>query len=396
MSFLPYGRQAVSSSDEEAVLEALRSEWLTQGPAVGTFEESLAAVVGARHAIAVSSGTAALHLACLALGVGPGDIVATSPVTFVATANAAVYCGASPAFVDVEPETICLSPEALEEQLTAGLRPKVVVPVHFAGLPCDMGRLAALGERFGFSLLEDACHALGAKYRLGGAWGPVGDCRASAAAVFSFHPVKHITTGEGGAIVTNDAALAHRLRRLRSHGVAREDFRVPTQAVGPNGDARPWYYEMQEVGFNYRITDLQCRLGSSQLARLANFVERRRQLAARYAALLGACSGKGVLRLPREAPGRESSWHLFAVRLRTGRDRAYLALRDRGIGTQVHYLPVHLQPYYRERFATAEGLCPVAEAYFEEALSLPLFPAMADGDVDRVAAALAEVLGEAA
>jgi len=390
---LPYGRHWIAEEDRSAVLEALSSDWLTQGPAVERFEESFAEAVGARYAVSVSNGTAALHLAYLAAGVSPGDVVATSPVTFVATANAAVFCGALPRFVDVEPATACLSPERLEERLLAGLRPKLVVPVHLAGLPCDMERLAALADRFGFRVVEDACHALGARYRSAGRWGTVGDCRASLAAVFSFHPVKHITTGEGGAVVTSDPRIADAVRRLRSHGTSRSDFRLAGQAVGKSGEPRPWYYEAQELGYNYRLTDIQCALGQSQLRRLGRFVARRRELVRRYEERLRPGVEMGLLRLLREPEGRESSWHLFPIRIPARRDEAHLALRERGIGTQVHYIPVHLQPYYRERFGTGPGDCPEAEAHFEEALSLPLFPAMGDGDADRVAAALLDVLG---
>ncbi|GAB4257785.1 MAG: UDP-4-amino-4,6-dideoxy-N-acetyl-beta-L-altrosami ne transaminase [Deferrisomatales bacterium] len=382
MTRLPYGRQCLDAADEAAVLRALRSAWLTQGPGVEAFEEALAEAVGARHAVAVSSGTAALHLLYLALGVGPGDTVCTSPVTFLATANAALYCGARPAFADVDPETACLDPEALEARLEAGLRPKVVAAVHYAGLPCDLARLGALAERFGFVLVEDACHALGARYRLDDAWGPVGDGRASRAAVFSFHPLKAVTTGEGGAVVTNDPELAERVRRLRAHGAVR------------GGDPeRPWRYEMRELGFNYRITDLQCALGRSQLDKLASFVERRARLARLYRRALADLEARDLLALPVEPPGRASAWHLFAVRLPRDRDRMHRELAARGIGTQVHYTPVHLQPYYRERFGTGAGDCPAAERYAARTLSLPLFPAMGDRDVGRVVEALRALLG---
>lgn len=389
MTPLPYGRQWITAEDEAAVVAALRSDWLTQGPRVEEFEAGLARATGARHAVAVSSGTAALHLAYLAVGVAPGQVVATSPLTFVATANAAVYCGARPEFVDVEPDTLCLSPRALEKRLEGGWRPAVVVPVHFAGLPADLDKIGALAERFGFAVVEDACHALGARSLLRGAWGTVGDGRVAAATVLSFHPVKHITSGEGGAVLTNHDEVARRVRTLRSHGVAREGFRCPEQCVGPGGAPRPWYYEMQDLGFNYRITDLQCALGLAQLARLPDFVKRRRELAARYAASLAPLVSEGLLRLPAEVSGRESSWHLYPVRIPSRRDEAYLALREAGILAQVHYTPVHLQPYYRESFGTGPGDCPAAEAYFEEGLSLPLFPAMGDDDLDRVVDRLA-------
>jgi dTDP-4-amino-4,6-dideoxygalactose transaminase len=330
--------------------------------------------VGARYAVAVTSGTAALHLMYLALGVGPGDVVATSPLTFLATANAAIYCGGRPEFVDVDPATACLDPDTLEESLSRGFRPKLVVPVHFGGLPCDLERLFCLAEEYGFQLAEDACHALGARYRLGDTWGAIGDCRVSRAAAFSFHPVKHITTGEGGAVVTNDG------------------FCLPSQSRGDRGEERPWYFEMQSLGFNYRITDIQCALGLNQLRRFDRFVRRRKRLAQRYTERLAALEHRGALRRPTGHGKAQSAWHLYPVRIPEVRDSTHLELRDQGIGSQVHYIPVHLHPYYRDRFGTAPGDCPNAEGFFAEGLSLPLFPAMKDRDVDRVAVALGQIL----
>ncbi len=383
----------MDEDDERAILEVLRSDWLTQGPAVDQFEEALAEAVGARYAVCLSSGTAALHLAYLAAGTGPDDVVATSPITFVATANAALYCGARVEFVDVDPENACLTPEALEARLQSGLRPKIVVPVHYAGLPCDMERLGHLAERYGFRLVEDACHALGARYRLGdGQWGTVGDCRFSLAAVFSFHPVKHITTGEGGAVVTNDPDVRDTVRRLRSHGVKRCGFQAPEQATGRRGEPRPWYYEMHDLGYNYRLTDIQAALGKSQIRKLSHFLERRESLAARYGSLLRPLEQEGLLRIPKEPPGRRSAWHLYPVAIPHRRDAVHLALRSAGILTQVHYIPVHLQPYYRKRFRTAPGDFPIAERYFEETLSLPLYPSLKELQQDTVVSRLSAAL----
>lgn len=369
---IPYGRQSLDDRDLHAVVEVLRSDWLTQGPAIPRFEAALAARCGAAHAVAVNSATAALHIACLALDVGPGDRVWTSPNTFVASANCARYCGAEVDFVDIEPATGNMDAAALARKLAVaeatGRLPKVVIPVHFAGQPCDMEAIATLARAFNFAVIEDASHAVGAD--LGGH--PIGCGRWSDITVFSFHPVKIVTTGEGGAALTNAPELARRLARLRTHGIVRD----PAEMTAPT-DA-PWYYEQVELGFNYRITDIQAALGTSQLAKLDAFVARRRAIAAAY----GQALSDSALTLPAERTGRQSSWHLYPVRSQ-GRNELFDRLRQSGIGVQVHYIPVHCQPYYR-RLGFGPGQFPNAEAHGAEELSLPIFPAMTDEQVGQV------------
>lgn len=379
---IPYGHQSIDESDEAAVLAVLRSEFLTQGPAVRKFEEALALGCEAPHAVAVSNGTAALHLACLALGVGAGDRVWTSPNTFVASANCARYCGADVDFVDIDSETLNMSPAALADKLLAARRehrlPKVVIPVHFAGRPCDMDAIAALGREFGFRIIEDASHALGAVC----GDSPVGSCHLSDIATTSFHPVKIITTGEGGALTTRNAELAEHLSLLRSHGITRDPARMTAETEGP------WFYEQLELGFNCRMSDIQAALGESQLRRLPAFVVRRRALAKRYRARLADFP----VRMPTMDGEEASSVHLFVIRVEARRRRAvFESLRAAGIGVNVHYIPVHLQPYYR-RLGFRPGQFPEAERYYAEAITLPLYPGMRDADQDTVIEALAEAL----
>jgi UDP-4-amino-4,6-dideoxy-N-acetyl-beta-L-altrosamine transaminase len=384
---LPYGRQWLDEDDIEAVVRVLRGDWLTQGPTVGAFEEALAAACGVRHVVAVSSGTAALHLACLAAGVGPGDVGITSPITFVASANCIAYCGGTPAFADVDPRTACLDPSALEEAC-ARRQPKVVIPVDFTGQPADLPAIQAIARRYGSLVIEDAAHALGASYEHGGSWCRAGSCAHADLAILSFHPVKHITTGEGGAVLTNSAALHAKLLRLRTHGITR-DASLLTRQDGP------WYHEQHELGYNYRITDIQCALGLSQLRKLGRFIAGRRALVERYRAALADLADDLTLLL--DGPGKRSSYHLLVAQINGGtarRRRVFDALAARNIRCQVHYIPVHLQPWYRERYRTRAGDFPRAEAYYAGCLSLPLFPAMADGDVDRVAEALRAALRE--
>ncbi|MCW5893673.1 MAG: UDP-4-amino-4,6-dideoxy-N-acetyl-beta-L-altrosamine transaminase [bacterium] len=376
---LPYSRQTIGADEIAAVAHAAGDPFLTGGPGVARFERALAEAVGARHAIAVSSGTAALHVAYLAAGLRPGDRVVTSPITFVATANAAVHCGAEVAFGDVDARGN-LDAAGVGQAVARAGAPALVVPVHYAGHPADVAALAATVP--GAVVVEDACHALGAVAADGR---PVGACTHAALAVFSFHPVKIITTGEGGAITTNDDLLARRCRRLRDHGLVRE-------AAERGVVDEPWGYEMHEPGFNYRLTDLQAALGTVQLGRLRAFVAARRTLAARYAAALRALPGVALVA---PAPGTESSWHLLPVRLpASARRHVYAALRARAIGVQVHYVPVHRQPFYRQRGAEPAH-CPAAEAFYAEELSLPCFPGMTDEDVTRVVDALGEALAAA-
>jgi len=384
---IPYGRQDVTQDDVDAVVDVLRSDFLTQGPAVPRFETAVAARAGVSHAVAVNSATAALHIACLALGLSNGDLLWTVPNTFVASANCARYCGADVDFVDIDPVTWNMSVQRLREKLesarASGRLPKIVVPVHFAGQPTDQEEIWALARDYGFHVVEDASHAIGAR-RYGE---PVGSCRWSDVTVFSFHPVKIITTGEGGMALSNDAALASRMAMFRSHGITRDVDLFVGQSEGP------WYYEQQRLGFNYRMTDMQAALGTSQLERLDAYVERRNVLAQRYdEALLGL-----PLRLPVVRTGNLSSFHLYVIRLDpVGAPMSHRAtveaLRARGIEANLHYMPVHLQPYYRN-LGFNPGQFPEAEAHGQEAITLPLYPAMTDAAQERVVTALHELVG---
>jgi UDP-4-amino-4,6-dideoxy-N-acetyl-beta-L-altrosamine transaminase len=383
--FLPYGRQTITEADIAAVEVVLRSPFLTQGPAVPAFEQAVAAKVGAAHGVAVNSATSALHIACLALGLGPGDRLWTSPITFVASANCGRYCGATVDFVDIDPATGLLSVAALEQKLQQAKRngtlPKVVVPVHLTGTSCDMAAIGTLVERYGFAVLEDASHAIGGRYR----GEPVGNCRHSAITVFSFHPVKIITTGEGGLATTNDSQLAQTMAELCSHGIVREPERFERPAAGP------WVYEQQQLGFNYRMTDLQAALGLSQLQRLDEIVAERNRQLNRYRELL-ADLPVHLLEVPEDVV---SSVHLAVIRLQqataTQHRQVFEGLRTAGIGVQLHYSPVHLQPYYRA-LGFEEGQFPEAEDYGSSAISLPLFPGLTAEEQARVAAALSQQL----
>lgn len=378
---IPYGHQSIDQADIAAVEAVLRSDFLTQGPAVPKFEQVVAGHCGAADGVAVNSATSALHVACLALGLGPGDRLWTSPNTFVASANCALYCGASVDFVDIDPRTYNLSPAALETKLAVAARegklPKIVVPVHFAGQSCDMQAIHALARRYGVRILEDASHAIGGSYQ--GA--PVGDCRYSDIAVLSFHPVKVITSGEGGMAMTNDPELARRMRLLRSHGTTRD---AQEMVQPPDG---PWSYQQVVLGYNYRMTDIHAALGTSQMRRLDSFVARRRQLVARYNEKL--CSVAVVT--PFCAPHADPSWHLYVIQLKAqekeARGKAFDAMRAAGIGVNVHYIPVHLQPYFRS-MGFEPGDFPEAERFYTDCLTLPLFPVMTDLQQDEVVAAI--------
>ena len=380
---IPYGRQSIDAADIEAVVEVLKSDFLTQGPAVPRFEQELANYCGAAHGVAVCNATAALHIACLALDLGPGDSLWTSAITFVASANCALYCGAEVDFVDIDPKTYNMSVEALTEKLETAERegrlPKVVVPVHMTGQSADMRAIAELGRRHGFRIIEDASHAIGATYGNG----PVGDCRHSDIAVFSFHPVKIITTGEGGMAMTNDPDLAARMALLRTHGVTRDPAKLQGE---PDGG---WYYEQLELGFNYRMTDIQAALGASQLHRIDALVQRRRSLANRYDEALAGLP----LTTPWQHPDGRSSFHLYVIRVDAAvHASAFTRLREAGIGVNLHYIPVPRQPYYRGLgFDPADW--PEAERYYAEAISLPLFPDLTEDDQDRVIAAVKDVVG---
>lgn len=372
--FLPYGRQDVGSEEIRRVREVLESDWLTQGPRVPEFEAALAATCGAAHAVAAANGTLALWLAFRAAGLGPGDRFIVPPITFVATANAGVMCGAEPVFVDIDPGTLTLDPARVEAALLADPRIKAIVPVHLGGRVADLAALARLAERHGAIIIEDACHAIGTHWQdAGGVWHRVGDGSHGAMTCFSFHPVKSITTGEGGAVTTNDPALAARLVSLRTHGITRDPELLERQ----DG---PWYYEMHELGINARMTDLQAAMGLVQLQKLERLRKRRLELVQRYDLALSRMPGLAV----QERPDPDGAcWHLMIVRA-DARDALHAALAAEKIGTQVHYYPVHLQPWYRKRFGTGPGLCPAAEQYYRQALTLPLFPSMSDADQARV------------
>jgi UDP-4-amino-4,6-dideoxy-N-acetyl-beta-L-altrosamine transaminase len=383
---IPYGRQCIAQADIDAVTAVLRSDFLTQGPTIPRFEAAIAARVGAAHAVAVNSATAALHIACLALGVGPGDRVWTSPNTFVASANCARYCGAAVDFVDIDPTTYNMSVEALAEKLrqaqTAGELPKVVIPVHFGGLPCDMQKIHDLARRYGFKVLEDASHAIGAVYR----GRQVGDCHFSDIAVFSFHPVKIITTAEGGLATTQSPELARKMRLLRTHGITREAAQLE------RADEGPWYYEQQCLGFNYRLTDIQAALGLSQLTNLDKWIARRHEIADAYDAGLRSLP----LILPLRPSESRSALHLYVVQidpLRTQLTRRVVfdRLRAADIGVNVHYVPVHTQPDFRA-LGFAAGQFPVSEAYYLRCLSLPMFAALTDAQQAYVQQALQAAL----
>jgi perosamine synthetase len=389
---IPYGKHHIDEEDIEAVVKVLRGGWLTQGPLVEAFEKGISDYVGAKYAVAVSSATAGLHIAALAAGVGPDAGLITSPITFVASANAGLYAGAEVSFADVDPATVNMSADSLAQALNTNRRVGAAIPVHFAGLPCDMPALKELADRSGVALIEDAAHALGATYADGK---KVGSCEHSLMTVFSFHPVKAIAAGEGGIVTTNDEAAYRKLLRLRSHGINKLDdpFELPDQAM-TNGSANPWYYEMQEIGFHYRITDIQCALVLSQLQKLDRFIARRRQLAKVYDE---AFRDFRNLR-PAQTEGRDrSGHHLYVVRIdfsRIALNRAQLmnALRARGIGTQVHYIPVPAQPLYR-RLGNRPESFPAANAFYGEALSIPLFYDLSAEQQASVIAALRELVG---
>lgn len=371
-TFIPYGRQQIDSDDIESVLTTLRSNWLTTGPMVESFEAALALAAGVKHAVVVCNGTAALHAAMHALDIGAGDEVIVPPMTFAATANAVLYQGGTPVFADVEAETLLIDPKAVEARITP--RTKAIVAVDYAGQPCDYDALRKLADRHNLRLVTDACHSLGCAWK-------DRPCGSQAdLTVFSFHPVKPITTGEGGGIVTDDEDLARRMRTFRNHGI--------TSDHGQRAKSGSWHYEMVELGFNYRLTDLQCALGLTQLNKLQRFIDSRRQLAALYDAAFARDAAIRPLGVRLEA---RHGYHLYVVRV-AERDRIFRHLREAGIGANVHYIPVHYHPYYRQRFGTGEGLCPIAEAAYAEILSLPIFPGLTVEDQTRVIDTLREAV----
>lgn len=384
---IPYGRQEISQADIDAVVDVLRSDFLTQGPRVPEFEKALCAATDAEHCVVSNSATSSLHLACRALGVGSGDLVWTSDITFVASANCALYCGADIDFVDIDARTYNMSPAALEQKLRqardrGAALPKVVIPVHLTGQSCEMQAIHALSREFGFAIIEDAAHAIGARYQDE----PVGNCRYSDIAVFSFHPVKIVTTAEGGAATTNSAELAHRMRLLNSHGATRDAAEMTRE---PDGS---WYYQQVDLGYNYRMTELQAALGLSQLQRLNDWVTRRNKLAQRYDSLLKDLP----VQLPWQHPDSYSARHLYVVRTSAalgaeGHRRVFDALRTGGIGVNLHYIPLHTQPYYAEVHGVS-GHWPEADRYYQQAVSLPLFHHMTEEQQDEVVSVLTRSL----
>ncbi|TYQ27186.1 UDP-4-amino-4,6-dideoxy-N-acetyl-beta-L-altrosamine transaminase [Pseudanabaena sp. UWO311] len=385
-AYIPYGRQDIDASDIQSVIEVLQSDWLTQGSATSRFEHAVAEYCGAKYAIAVSNATAALHIACLAIGLGKQDYLWTSPNTFVASANCGLYCGAKVDFVDINSQTYNLSVDELEQKLVRaaqlGCLPKVLVPVHFAGQSCEMEKIAILSQQYGFKVIEDASHAIGGKYRNKA----IGSCEFSDLAVFSFHPVKIITTGEGGMVLTNREDLYEKLSRLRSHGITRNPDLMQGEVHGG------WYYQQLELGFNYRMTDIQAALGVSQIQRLDKFVTRRRFLAQRYNHLLQDLP----ITLPYQHFDTESSWHLYVIRLNLDKIskthcQVFEQLRQAGIGVNLHYIPVHTHPYY-QNLGFCHGDFQKSEMYYKSAISIPLYYGLTETDQDRVVASLQEIL----
>jgi UDP-4-amino-4,6-dideoxy-N-acetyl-beta-L-altrosamine transaminase len=380
---IPYGRQSIGADEHDIVSQVLQSNWLTQGPLLTQFEEALARLCEAPHCVAVANGTMALYLAARAAGLGPGDRFLTTPMTFSATANACLLCGAEPVFADIDPVTLNIDPAQVEKALDRHPEIKVMLPVHFGGAMCDMDRLADLAEQHRVTIIEDACHAIGGHWQdRQGAWHAAGSCHRTAMTTFSFHPVKSMTTGEGGAITTCDGELAEKMRLLRSHGITRDPARYEGT---PDGG---WYYEMQELGINARLTDLQAALGLHQLTHLPDWRERRLAIVRRYGELLEGIAG--LTPVTRTWPGDRNCYHLMIVRSDRRRE-LFDHLHSRDILVQVHYNPVHLQPYYRRNFGFKPGDFPHTEQYYAQALSLPLFPDLTDQDQDRVVAAIREV-----
>jgi UDP-4-amino-4,6-dideoxy-N-acetyl-beta-L-altrosamine transaminase len=384
---IPYGKQEINHQDIDAVIDVLNSDFLTQGPQVPLFETAIKQAVGAQYALAVNSATSALHIACLALSVGKGDVVWTTPITFVASANCALYCGANIDFVDINSDTYNLCVNKLEQKLVQakadGLTlPKVVIPVHLCGQPCEMDKIHKLGKEYGFSIIEDASHAIGGKYKNK----PIGNCEYSDITIFSFHPVKIVTTAEGGVATTNSAELAHKMDLFRSHGITRDNAFMLEQSHGG------WYYEQIELGFNYRMTEMQAALGVSQMTRLHDFVAKRNELAASYDNLL-----KGLpLVTPKQIYDSYSGRHLYVVRLKLteialSHKEVFAQLRKRGLGVNLHYIPVHTQPYYKG-LGFVSGQFPESEKYYTDAISIPLFHALTEVEQNKVVAVLTEVL----
>lgn len=379
-----YGKQSIDQNDIDAVVEVLKSDFLTQGPAIEKFEKCVAEYCGAKYAVAVTSATAALHISCLATGLGKGDILWTSPITFTASANCGRYCGADVDFVDIDPSTYNMSIAELEKKLQAAeIKPRVVVPVHLAGQSCEMDKIYKLSQKYGFKVIEDASHAIGADYKET----KVGCCKYSDMTVFSFHPVKIVTTGEGGMVLTNDKDLYEKLVLYRSHGITRDPKLMTGTADGP------WYYQQIDLGFNYRMTDMQAALGYSQMQKVNEFVSKRRYLAKRYNELLKNING---IQLPDQNEDTKSSWHLYVVRvdfskISKTKNQIFAEMKEKGICLNLHYIPVHTQPYYKN-LGFKGGDFPNSEKYYEEAFTLPLYYSLTDEQQDHIVKSLVEVL----
>ncbi|MFI8553667.1 UDP-4-amino-4,6-dideoxy-N-acetyl-beta-L-altrosamine transaminase [Psychrobacter sp. UBA3480] len=387
MNFIPYGRQNITEEDIDAVVNVLKSDYLTQGPKVPEFENAIKEYCNVEYALAMNSATSALHVACLALNVGQGDIVWTTPITFVASANCALYCGATVDFVDIDPRTYNLSIQSLEHKLEAAKEqdklPKVVIPVHLCGQPCDMERIYQLSKKYGFSIIEDASHAIGGKYKNQ----PIGNCQYSDITIFSFHPVKIITTAEGGVATTKNEELAQKMDLLRSHGITRDSDLMTHEPDGP------WYYQQVDLGYNYRMTEMQAALGVSQIKRLSSITKSRHEIANRYNEKLASLA----VIVPFQIQEAYSGLHLYVIRLKLDEIKpthleVFKALRAANIGVNLHYIPVHLQPYYKEHFGFKLGDFPQAEQYYEEAISLPLYPDLSIESQDRVVCTLKSIL----
>lgn len=387
MEFIPYGRQNITEKDIDAVVNVLKSDYLTQGPKVPEFEQAIKNHCNVHHALAMNSATSALHVACLALGVGKGDLVWTTPVTFVASANCALYCGATIDFVDIDPQTYNLSVESLEQKLKVakkqGKLPKVVIPVHLCGQPCDMEAIHALSQEYGFSIIEDASHAIGGSYQNK----PIGNCQYSDITIFSFHPVKIITTAEGGVATTNSEDLAQKMDLLRSHGITRD---AELMSQEPDG---PWYYQQIDLGFNYRMTEMQAALGVSQIERLQSITESRHEIAQKYNEKLASLP----VITPFQIHESYSGLHLYVIRLKLDEIKpthleVFNSLRAANIGVNLHYIPVHLQPYYQKNFDFQTGDFPQAEQYYREAISLPLYPDLTEEQQDYIVETLEGIL----
>ena len=371
---IPYATQWIDDDDVSAVIKSLSSDWLTQGPKISEFEDKVARYCGSKYAVAVNSGTAALHAACFAAGIGPEDEVITSPITFVASANSILYCGGKPVFADIQKDTINIDPNEVKTKMSS--KTKVVIPVHFAGQPCDMEEISSIARANNMVVIEDAAHALGAEYKNS----KIGSGKYSDLTILSFHAVKHITTGEGGMILTNSEEYHKKLSMFRTHGITRD----------LNNGEGDWFYEMRLLGFNYRITDFQCALGIKQLEKLDKFIARRREIAAQYAR---AFKPFEFLTNPGERDDARSAWHIYPIQVKTKRREIFDALKKSGIGVNVHYIPVYLQPYY-QKLGYMKGLCPNAEEYYSRAITLPLYPKMTDEDISYVISKVKEAIAE--